>query len=765
MLKLFNTGAYLLEGKELCADDLQSIKEFESKTGKKLLSKEEAKKNTMAYSIFKSHNTAGDMENLKIKFDAMASHDMTYMGVLQTARASGVTKFPIPVALTSCHNSVCAVGGTVNEDDHVYALSAAKKYGAIYVPQHIAVIHQFMREEMAGGGKMFLGADSHTRYGALGTLSIGEGAGELVKQLLGKTYDIKYPEVIGVYLTGKPERGIGPQDVVLAIIGAVFKNDYVKNKVLEFVGPGVENLSVDFRNGMDVMTTESACLSTIWRTDSKVKDYLELHGRGDQFKELNPGAVAYYDGMIYLDLSKIKCMIAMPFHPSNTYTIEELNANLYDICDQVEKEAARLIDSKTAKLTLKDKIKNNRLYADQGSVSGCSGGTYENLCAVADIIEGHSMSNGSFNFSVYPGSQPIYLEMIKNGIAGRIMATGALIKTAFCGSCIGVVDIPANNTLSVRHVTRNFTNREGSKPGNGQSGAVGLMDARSIAATAINGGLITAATDLDVKYNVPKYYFDRGIYDSRVYYGYGKADEKEEIISGPSIADWPEMSEMPESLLLKFGAVIHDPVTTTDELIPSGDASSYRSNPHKVAEFTLIRKDPEYVGRAKAIQNIEKLRLEGKLSLDEHRDVESVFNKAKEIKSDINLDNTGFGSLIYAVKPGDGSAREYAASCQKVLGGYANICEEYATKRYRSNLINWGMLPFTMKDKSSFKTNDFIFIPNVRKVLSKKLLEVDAYVISDDSVEKIVLNLHEMTDDELQVLLDGCLINFNKKGI
>jgi aconitate hydratase len=765
MIKLFNTGAFLLDGKELCADDVQSIKEFEYNSGKKLLVKEEAKKNTMTYSILQDHNTVLDRENLKIKFDAMASHDMTYMGVLQTASASGVKKFPIPMVLTSCHNSVCAVGGTVNEDDHVYALSAAKKYGGIYVPPHIAVIHQFMREQMAGGGKVFLGADSHTRYGSLGTLSIGEGAGELVKQLLGKTYDIKYPEVIGVYLTGKPERGIGPQDVVLAIIGAVFKNDYVKNKVLEFVGPGVENLSVDFRYGIDVMTTESACLSTIWKTDSQVKDYLEVHGRVDQFKELYPGTVAYYDGLIYIDLSKVKCMVAMPFHPSNTYTIEELNANLYDICNEVEKEAVRLIDSKTAKFTLMDKIKNNRLYAAQGSVSGCSGGTYENLCAVADIVDGHFMGNDNFNFSVSPGSQPINLEIIKNGVAARIMASGTLIKTAFCGSCIGVVDIPANNTLSVRHVTRNFTNREGSKPGNGQSGAVALMDARSIAATAINGGFITAATDLDVNYNAPKYYFNKGIYESRVYNGYGKADEGQEIISGPSIADWPEMSEMPENLLLKFGAVIHDPVTTTDELIPSGDASSYRSNPHKVAEFTLIRKDPEYVGRAKEIRDIEKLRLEGKLSLDSHKDLEQVFTSAKEIKSDIDLTNTGFGSLIYAVKPGDGSAREYAASCQKVLGGYANICEEYATKRYRSNLINWGMLPFTMKDKPTFKTNDFIFIPNVREVLSKKMLELDAYVISGDSIEKIVLNLHEMTEDEIQVLLSGCLINYNKKGI
>jgi aconitate hydratase len=765
MIKLFNTGAFLLDGKELCADDAQSIKEFEYNSGKKLLVKEEAKKNTMAYSILQDHNTAVDKENLKIKFDALASHDMTYMGVLQTARASGVTKFPIPFVLTSCHNSLCAVGGTINEDDHVFALSAAKKYGGIYVPPHISVIHQFMREEMAGGGKMILGADSHTRYGALGALSIGEGAGELVKQLLSKTYDIKYPEVIGVYFTGKPERGIGPQDVALAIIGAVFKNDYVKNKVMEFIGPGVENLSVDFRNGIDVMTTESACLSTIWKTDNQVKDYLEIHGRKEAYKELNPKDVAYYDGMIYVDLSEVKSMIAMPFHPSNTFTIEEVNNNLYDILDKVEKESVQLMDSKTARLTLKDKIVNNKLFIHQGSISGCSGGTYENVCAVADIIDGHSMGNGDFSLSVYPGSQPINLELIKNGVAARIMATGALLKTAFCGSCIGVSDIPSNNTLSIRHATRNYPNREGSKPGNGQVSAVALMDARSIAATAVNKGFLTAATDLDVNYNVPKYYFNKGIYDSRIYYGYDKEDKDAKIVIGPSIADWPEMTEMPDNLLLSVASVIHDPVTTTDELIPSGDASSYRSNPLKVAEFTLIRKDPEYVGRAKNIQKAEKLRLEGKSPFETHKDLEAAFNKVKESHENLDLANTGFGSLIYAVKPGDGSAREYAASCQKVLGGYANICEEYATKRYRSNLINWGMLPFTLKGKPSFKINDFIFVPNIREVLSKKLLEVEAYIISDDKVEKFGLNLHEMTEDEIQVLLSGCLINYNKKGI
>lgn len=765
MIKLFNTGAFLIDGNELCADDAQSIKEFEYKNGRKLITKEEAKKNTMAYSIMQNHNTAGDSENLKIKFDALAAHDMTYMGVLQTARASGVSKFPIPFVLTSCHNSLCAVGGTINEDDHVFALSAAKKYGGIYVPPHIAVIHQFMREQMAGGGKMILGADSHTRYGALGTLSIGEGAGELVKQLLSKTYDIKYPEIIGVYLTGKPERGIGPQDVVLAIIGAVFKNDYVKNKVMEFVGPGVENLSVDFRNGIDVMTTESACLSTIWRTDNKVKDYLEIHGRKDDFEELNPKAIAYYDGMIYVDLSKIKSMIAMPFHPSNTYTIEEVNNNLYDILDKVEKEALQLIDSGSARLTLKDKIINNKLFIHQGSVSGCSGGTYENICAVADIIDGHSMGNGDFSLSVYPGSQPINLELTKNGVAARIMATGAIIKTAFCGSCIGVSDIPSNNTLSIRHATRNFPNREGSKPGNGQVSAAALMDARSIAATAVKKGFLTAATDLDVNYNVPKYYFNKGIYNSRIYYGFDKADEDAEIITGPSIADWPEMSEMPDNLLLTVASVIHDPVTTTDELIPSGDTSSYRSNPLKVSEFTLIRKDPGYVGRAKNAQNTEKLRLEGKAPFGTHKDLEAAFNKVKEFYKNIDLNNTGFGSLIYAVKPGDGSAREYAASCQKVLGGYANICKEYATKRYRSNLINWGMLPFTLKGKPSFKTNDFIFIPNVREVLLGKLPEVDAYIVSGDRLDKFVLNIHEMTENEIQVLLSGCLINYNKKGL
>lgn len=763
MIKLFNTGAFLIGGKEICTDNVQAIKEYEFKTGQKLLSVEQAKKNTMAYSILQNHNCSGDNENLKIIFDALAAHDMTYMGVLQTARASGVEEFPIPFVLTSCHNSLCAVGGTINEDDHVFALSAAKKYGGIYVPPHIAVIHQFMREQIASSGKMVLGADSHTRYGALGTLSIGEGAGELVKQLLSKTYDIRYPEVIGVYLTGKPERGIGPQDVALAIIGAVFKNNYVKNKVMEFVGPGVENLSVDFRNGIDVMTTESACISTIWKTDSKVKDYLEMHGRKNDFKELCPKNIAYYDGMIYVDLSKIKSMIALPFHPSNTYTIEDVNANLYDIIDEVEKEATKLIDAESAVFTLKDKIINNKLFIHQGSISGCSGGTYENICAVADIIEGHSMGNGDFSLSIYPGSQPINLELIKNGVAARIMGTGALIKTAFCGSCIGVSDIPSNNTLSIRHATRNYPNREGSKPGNGQVSAVALMDARSISATAINKGFLAAATDLDVNYNVPKYFFNKVIYDSRVYYGYSKANKDEDIISGPSIADWPEMTEMPDNLLLSVASVINDPVTTTDELIPSGDTSSYRSNPLKVAEFTLIRKDPEYVTRAKKVQNSEKLRLEGKAPFETYKDLEEAFKKIKIYFENINLTNTGFGSLIYAVKPGDGSAREYAASCQKVLGGYANICEEYATKRYRSNLINWGMLPFTLKERPRFTTKDFIFIPDIRDVLSEKLLEVDAYIVNEDKVEKFILNLHEMTEDEIQVLLSGCLINYNKK--
>jgi aconitate hydratase len=533
---------------------------------------------------------------------------------------------------------------------------------------------------------------------------------------------------------------------------------------MEFVGPGVENLSVDFRNGIDVMTTESACLSTIWKKDIKVKDYLEVHGRKDEFKVLEPKAIAYYDGMIYVDLSKIKSMIAMPFHPSNTFTIEEVNKNLYDIIDKVERESAQLIDSGSARLTLKDKIINNKLYVHQGSISGCSGGTYENICAVADIINGHSMGNGDFSLSVYPGSQPIYLDLIKKGVAAKIMATGALLKTAFCGSCIGVVDIPSNNTLSIRHATRNYPNREGSKPGNGQISAVALMDARSIAATAVNNGFLTAATDLDVNYNIPKYYFDRGIYESRVYYGYDKADEKTEVVVGPSIADWPEMIAMPENLLLSVASVIYDPVTTTDELIPSGDASSYRSNPLKVAEFTLIRKDPAYVGRAKEIQNAEKIRIEQRSPFDDNKTLKNVFDKAKQICEDIDLNNTGFGSLIYAVKPGDGSAREYAASCQKVLGGYANISEEYATKRYRSNLINWGMLPFTLKGKPAFKVNDFIFIPNIREVLSKRVLEVEAYIISDNNIQKFSLNLHEMTDDEIQVLLAGCLINYNRKN-
>ncbi|NLU06980.1 MAG: hydratase [Clostridiales bacterium] len=762
MIKLLNEGAFLLNGDKIYPDDAESLKKLQSQLGNKNISREMAKKNTIAYPILQEHNHSGDSKNLKIKFDAMAAHDMTYMGVLQTARASGVTKFPIPFVLTSCHNSLCAVGGTINEDDHVFALSAAKKYGGIYVPPNISVIHQFMKEKIAASGKMILGADSHTRGGALGAISIGEGAGELVKQLLCKTYDIAYPKIIGVYLTGKPENGIGPQDIALAIIGAVFKNGFVKNKIMEFVGPGIKNLSVDFRNGIDIMTTESACLSTIWKTDNRVKEYFEIHGREGDYKELNPGNIAYYDGLIYLDLSKIKSMIAMPFHPSNVYTIDEVNQNLYDVLDKVEKDAVKLIDSGSTKFTLKDKVRNNKLYVQQGSVAGCAGGTYENICAVASILDGHHLGNGNFSLSIYPASQPIYLSLIRNGTAAKIIAAGALFKTAFCGSCIGVADIPANNTLTIRHVTRNFPNREGSKPGNGQIAATALMDARSIAATAINDGVLTSATDLDIDYNVPKYYFDRGIYDSRVYYGYGKVDENQKIIIGPNISDWPEMTELPDNLILKVASFIEDPVTSTDELIPSGDTSSYRSNPSKLAEFTLIRRDPEYVGRAKKIQNAEKARIIGNLPFTENNDLKDAFTRVTEIYKNINLKNTGFGSLIYAVKPGDGSAREYAASCQKVLGGYANIAKEYATKRYRSNLINWGMIPFTIEDDPKFRCNDFIFIPNIRKKLLKKCQKLDAYIVRD-KIEKFTLNIHKLTDNEINIILSGCLINYNKK--
>ena len=761
MVKLYKNGAYLLNGTEIVEDGSEQAAILASKLGDKYPSKEEAAKNTMAYSILSAHNTSDNMEKLKIKFDKLTSHDITFVGIIQTARASGLEKFPVPYVLTNCHNSLCAVGGTINEDDHMFGLSCAKKYGGIYVPPHQAVIHQFAREMLAGCGKMILGSDSHTRYGALGTMAIGEGGPEIVKQLLNKTYDINMPGVVGVYLTGKPQKGVGPQDVALAIIGAVFANGYVNNKVMEFVGDGVSNLSADFRIGIDVMTTETTCLSSIWRTDNTIKDFFDIHGRVEEYKELNPGKVAYYDVMIYVDLSKVKPMIAMPFHPSNVYTIEELNANLLDILDDVEKKALVSLDNNKVKFTLKDKVHNGRLYVEQGVIAGCAGGGFENICDAADILRGKSIGSDEFSLSVYPASQPIFMELVKNGRIADLMATGATVRTAFCGPCFGAGDVPANNGLSIRHSTRNFPNREGSKVTNGQIASVALMDARSIAATAANQGYLTAATDIDVDFTKPKYFFDKSIYEKRVYNGVGKADPSVDIKFGPNIVDWPKMSPLTDNLVLKVVSVIHDPVTTTDELIPSGETSSYRSNPLGLAEFTLSRKDPAYVGRAKEIQKAEKARIAGECPCEAVEELKPILEKVKETFGDVNKENTGFGSTIYAVKPGDGSAREQAASCQKVLGGWANIAKEYATKRYRSNLINWGMLPFLYKEDICFDNGDYLFIPNIAEAVENKVDSIKAYVVNKD-MKEFELKLGELTDDEREIILKGCLINYYK---
>ena len=714
MIQLFSEGAYLVDGTTL-------VKESEAEALKQLtgevVSKEEASKNTIAYGILRDHNTSGNMEKLQIKFDKLTSHDITFVGIIQTARASGIEKFPVPYVLTNCHNSLCAVGGTINEDDHMFGLTAAKKYGGVYVPPHQAVIHQFAREMLAGGGKMILGSDSHTRYGALGTMAMGEGGPELVKQLLNRTYDINMPGVIGIYLKGKPVKGVGPQDVALAIIGAVFEKGYVNNKVMEFVGPGVSNLSADFRIGVDVMTTETTCLSSIWRTDDKIKEFYEIHGRSEDFKELNPGKVAYYDGIVEVDLDKIKPMIAMPFHPSNTYTIEEVNANLDDILADVEKRALVSLDG-AVDYSLRDKVHDGKLYVDQGIIAGCAGGGYENICAAANILKGASIGSDEFTLSVYPASTPIYMELVKNGAVADLMQTGAIVKTAFCGPCFGAGDTPANNAFSIRHSTRNFPNREGSKLQNGQISSVALMDARSIAATAANKGYLTPATDVEASDFIPKYHFDKTIYDNRVFDSKGVADPSVEIQFGPNIKDWPEMSALPQNMLLKVVSEIHDPVTTTDELIPSGETSSYRSNPLGLAEFALSRKDPAYVGLAKEVQKAQKAIEAGEDAAEAFPEVKDILETVKESYADVTQDNLGIGSTIFAVKPGDGSAREQAASCQKVLGGWANIANEYATKRYRSNLINWGMLPFTIdKGELPFKNKDYIFVPDVRKAV------------------------------------------------
>ena len=758
-MKLYEQGVYLLRGTELVANGPQAQDEIRQKTGQEV-TKEEAAKQTMAYGILESHNTSGNMQNLQIKFDKLTSHDITYVGIIQTARASGLEKFPIPYVLTNCHNSLCAVGGTINEDDHMFGLTCAKKYGGIYVPPHQAVIHQFAREMLAGGGKMILGSDSHTRYGALGTMAMGEGGPELVKQLLNKTYDIAMPGVVGVYLTGSPMKGVGPQDIALAIIGEVFDKGYVKNKVMEFVGPGVANLSVDYRIGVDVMTTETTCLSSIWRTDDKVREFYEIHGRTEDFAELNPGQVAYYDGMIEIDLSQIKPMIAMPFHPSNTYTIEELNANLMDILDDCEKRAKVSLDGQVD-FTLKDKVRNGRLYVDQGIIAGCAGGGFENITDAADILRGASIGPDEFTLSVYPASTPIYMELVKNGCVADLMETGAIVKTAFCGPCFGAGDTPSNNGFSIRHSTRNFPNREGSKLQNGQISSVALMDARSIAATAANKGYLTAATDMDVNYTKPKYYFDKNIYANRVFDSKGVADPNEEIKFGPNIKDFPAMSPLPENLFLKVVSEIHDPVTTTDELIPSGETSSYRSNPLGLAEFTLSRKDPEYVGRAKEIQKAQKALEAGECAGQAVPELREIVHTVKKTFPDVNHDNFGVGSTIFAVKPGDGSAREQAASCQKVLGGWANIANEYATKRYRSNLINWGMLPFLIPAGDlPFKNGDYLFVPAIRQAIIDKTEEIQAYVVKDGQMQPFTLQLGALTDDERDIILKGCLINY-----
>lgn len=758
MIKLYKGGTYLIDRKEIIEDNTNALIEIKNKTGRDI-TKQEALKNTIAYSMLKAHNTSNNMDKLKIKFDAMASHDITYVGIIQTAMASGLEKFPIPYVLTNCHNTLCAVGGTINEDDHMYGLSAAKKFGGIYVPTHQAVIHSYMREMMSGGGKMIIGSDSHTRYGALGTMAIGEGGPELVKQLLDKTYDIDYPEVIGIYLTGQPVKGVGPQDIALAIIGAVFENGYVKNKVMEFVGDGIKNLSVDFRCGIDVMTTETTCLSSIWITDDKVKQYYDIHGRVDQYKELAPQSTAYYDGMIYIDLSKIKPMIAMPFHPSNVYSIEDLNSNLDDIVDKVEKIAKKQLDNAKINFTLKDKIKNGKLYVEQGVIAGCAGGTFENICDASDILEKASIGSDTFSLSVYPGSQPIFLALIENGAISKLATAGAVIRSAFCGPCFGAGDVPSNNGLSIRHTTRNFPNREGSKPGNGQIASVALMDARSIAATALNKGQLTSATDIDINFTNHKYYFKKDVYDNRVYDGFEKPNNTVEIKYGPNIVPWPKMSELTDNIVLKVVSIITDPVTTTDELIPSGETSSYRSNPLGLAEFTLSRKDPSYVGEAKKIQKSETARLNGENPLKFNDDYKKAFETIKKIFADLDCQATGVGSVIYAIKPGDGSAREQAASCQKVLGGWANIATEYATKRYRSNLINWGMLPFIFKDELQFEKGDFIFIPEVKKAIANKNSKIKAYVVKDE-LKEFTLEIADLTDDERKIILSGCLINF-----
>ena len=751
MVKLYDGGVYLVNGTEIVPEA----------AAPETYQKDTAKQGTIAYSILKAHNTAKDMQNLRLKFDALASHDITFVGIIQTARASGMEKFPIPYVLTNCHNSLCAVGGTINEDDHVFGLSAARKYGGIYVPPHMAVIHQYMREAMAGCGKMILGSDSHTRYGALGTMAIGEGGGELVKQLLENTYDVAYPGVVAVYLTGKPRPGVGPQDIALAIIGAVFKNGYVKNKVMEFVGPGIKSMTTDYRNGVDVMTTETTCLTSVWCTDDDTKAYLAKHGRADDYRELKPADVTYYDGLVYVDLSTVKPMIALPFHPSNAFEIDELNANLGDILREVEKEAARLTEGKDIEFSLTDKITPKGLQVQQGIIAGCAGGTYTNVMAAAHILKGAQCGQGEFTLDVYPSSQPVFMDLLAKGAISDLMATGAIVKTAFCGPCFGAGDTPANNALSIRHATRNFPNREGSKPGAGQLSAVALMDARSIAATAANGGILTSAEKYADDYEVPEYNYDDSSYRARIYNGFGKAEPEDKLIYGPNIKDWPEQEALAQNILLRVCSKIMDKVTTTDELIPSGETSSYRSNPLGLAEFTLSRRDPGYVQRAKDVRALEKARLAGEAQSDEA--LKNALGKVKNILPDVDEKTIEIGSVIYCVKPGDGSAREQAASCQRVLGGLANICSEYATKRYRSNVMNWGMLPFQMKKEPAFEIGDYILVPNVLDAMDGDMQSIKAYVLGDE-VKEIELYIAPMTEDEKKIVKAGCLINFNRKN-
>ena len=752
-MKLYDTGVYLQNGQEIIPENQADLP----------VAKEEAAKNTIAYSILKAHNKSDNMEKLQIKFDKLTSHDITFVGIIQTARASGLEKFPVPYVLTNCHNSLCAVGGTINEDDHMFGLTCAKKYGGVYVPPHQAVIHQFAREMLAGGGKMILGSDSHTRYGALGTMAMGKGGPELVKQLLCQTYDINMPGVVAIYLKGAPRPGVGPQDVALAIIGEVFANGYVKNKVMEFVGPGVASLSADFRIGVDVMTTETTCLSSIWQTDAKIEEFYAIHGRPEDYKELKPGNVAYYDGCVEIDLSEIKPMIAMPFHPSNTYTIDELKANLDDILADVEKRAQVSLDGKIP-FTLRDKVVDGKLYVEQGIIAGCAGGGFENICAAADILKGKNIGHDAFTLSVYPASTPIYMELAKNGVLAELIGTGAVVKTAFCGPCFGAGDTPANNAFSIRHTTRNFPNREGSKIQNGQISSVALMDARSIAATAANKGFLTSAEEFDGSYSEHKYYFDKSIYENRVFDSKGVADPSVEIQFGPNIKDWPEMAALADNLILKVVSEIHDPVTTTDELIPSGETSSYRSNPLGLAEFTLSRKDPAYVGRAKEIQAAQKAIQAGNCPAEAVPELKPVIKTINKTYPDVDKTNLGVGSTIFAVKPGDGSAREQAASCQKVLGGWANIANEYATKRYRSNLINWGMLPFLIPSGDlPFKNGDYLFFPGIRKAVEEKADVIKGYTVEGDALKEFDVTLGELTDDEREIILKGCLINYNRK--